>query len=310
MDCVAVDSTYLEDNTVFCGHDVISIEEALLKLDKCNVLIGFLGITDDKLNKLQLNNSVEKIFQYDGSCFYYFGLTYNQVENDLKRYLELYNNLEDGLSQDTLIAFINAKISGKMNYMATIMDDHQYFPNDIIKPTGNETFLDCGAFDGDTITQFLDITNGMYKKIYAFEPVDINFKKLQENFGNYPDILMHNCGVWFQKDTLRFADNLGTASCVSEEGLIEIEVDTIDNIIGNNEEVTFIKMDIEGSELEALIGAEQTIKRCKPKLAICVYHRLEDLLGVPKYLKEIVPEYRLYLRAHHYSSTEVVLYAV
>jgi hypothetical protein len=74
--------------------------------------------------------------------------------------------------------------------------------------------------------------------------------------------------------------------------------------------VTFIKMDIEGSELNALKGAEQTIRKYKPKLAICVYHRAKDLITIPQYIKTLVPEYKLYFRAHKYGTYDFVLYAV
>ena len=75
------------------------------------------------------------------------------------------------------------------------------------------------------------------------------------------------------------------------------------------ERVDFIKMDIEGSELEALKGAKNTIKRHKPRLAICIYHKIEDFYTIPKYIKELVPEYKLYVKHHTDREWETVLYA-
>lgn len=86
---------------------------------------------------------------------------------------------------------------------------------------------------------------------------------------------------------------------------------TIDEAIDPGDRVTTIKMDIEGSELEALKGARETIRRDKPKLAICIYHKTEDLWEIPLYIKSLIPEYRFYIRHHGPSGLyDSVLYAV
>lgn len=84
----------------------------------------------------------------------------------------------------------------------------------------------------------------------------------------------------------------------------------IDDVVDPQERVTMIKMDIEGSELEALRGARKTICRDKPRLAVCIYHKAEDMTEVPLYIKELVPEYRLYVRHHSKEIGETVFYAV
>lgn len=71
-----------------------------------------------------------------------------------------------------------------------------------------------------------------------------------------------------------------------------------------------IKMDIEGVEAEALSGAQETIKRDRPVLAICVYHKREDLITIPKIIRQLCSEYKFYLRAYSKHSTEIVLYAI
>jgi len=121
-------------------------------------------------------------------------------------------------------------------------------------------------------------------------------------------------GVWEEKKLLCFGKTGTHSNILCEDGNIYIEVDTIDNFC-RNEKVTFIKMDIEGSELEALKGAEKQIRENKPKLAICVYHKEEDLITIPQYILSLNPEYKLYLRYFGSSDfnslwTELVLYAV
>lgn len=114
-------------------------------------------------------------------------------------------------------------------------------------------------------------------------------------------------GLWSEKASLKITAK-GTGSCVGNLGDYEICVDSIDNIC--DVPPSFIKMDIEGSEYEAIKGAEGTIRRYKPKLAICVYHRLEDIVQLPKILLEYNSEYTFYLRHYSFASNETVLYAL
>ena len=116
-------------------------------------------------------------------------------------------------------------------------------------------------------------------------------------------------GAWSKKDTLYFNNSSNSNSSISESGDSKIEVDSIDNVC-KNENVTFIKMDVEGAELEALKGAENTIMKNKPKLAICVYHKKEDLVTIPQYILSLNSDYKLYLRHYDSFCTELVLYAV
>ena len=110
---------------------------------------------------------------------------------------------------------------------------------------------------------------------------------------------------------LSFNEEAGSGSHMAEEGeqcVVTIDVDSIDNVCAGDK-VTLIKMDVEGSELKALEGAINVIKRDKPRLAICVYHKPEDLYEIPQWIKSVIPEYKLYLRQHERSDYETVLYA-
>ncbi len=86
-------------------------------------------------------------------------------------------------------------------------------------------------------------------------------------------------------------------------------MDSIDNVCWEDK-VTFIKLDIEGSELEALRGAEKIIRRDKPRLAISIYHKPQDYFEIPLYIRGLVPEYKLYIRHHKFNKNDTVLYAV
>ena len=86
-----------------------------------------------------------------------------------------------------------------------------------------------------------------------------------------------------------------------------VNTSNLDDMI--DEKVSFIKLDIEGAEYKALLGARRIIKTYKPKLAICVYHRHDDLCRLPMLIHEMVPDYKFYLRHHHPNEWDTVLYA-
>lgn len=188
----------------------------------------------------------------------------------------------------------------------------QYFDRDIIKFSADEVFVDCGAFTGDTIIEFIDSLKkqniNAYKKIYAFECDGKNIKKMKETIAN-ENIAIIERGCWSEKTVLRFADGNGANSQLGNVGETLVAVDTIDNIV-LNDVVTFIKMEIEGSELEALKGAKNTISKFKPKLAICVYHKKDDMILIPKYIKSLNSDYKFYLRNYSSNGCEIVLYAI
>jgi FkbM family methyltransferase len=191
--------------------------------------------------------------------------------------------------------------------------DLQYFQNDIAKAGKREYLVDCGAYDGDTIRDFVDWTGRKFAKITAFEPDPNNFSKLREYVSkDLPehDVQLINKGASDKDDILHFSCRANISSVICEEGDTEIEVTTIDHILeGDDTPVTMIKMDIEGVELSALIGAQNTIRKYRPMLTICIYHKFDDPIVIPRYLRELVPEYRFYIRNHSLNMCENVLYA-
>lgn len=189
------------------------------------------------------------------------------------------------------------------------VDKNQYFDNEIVKFGQQEIFLDCGCFDFETSLIFSQKCPS-YKKIICFEPNVDNRKVIRQKVEqlSMDNIELLPYGVWNKRDTLYFEGN-GSSVMVSNEGKEEVEVVSIDEVI--KDKVTFIKMDIEGSEMNALRGAAKTIVENKPRLAISVYHKPEDILEIPAYILSLVPEYRIYLRHYsNYFATETVVYAI
>jgi len=225
--------------------------------------------------------------------------------------------LEDKESIETLVSIIK-KWFNPINSFYEINVLHksngkQYFPSDIIKLTSKEVFIDVGAYNGDTMREFLDVTNKYFSNIIAYELDKNNFGKLQKEIQKYEPviknkIISYNMGLFDKNMLIKYSSN-------TTSGSINDKSETIGKVVALSNHLTnllptYIKMDIEGAELDALIGAEEIIKRCKPKLAVCVYHNPEHFWQIPFYIKRLAPEYRIYLRHHSLDITETVCYAV
>ncbi|WP_051685584.1 FkbM family methyltransferase [Clostridium sp. KNHs205] len=186
----------------------------------------------------------------------------------------------------------------------------QYFDKSLISYNDNEVFVDCGALDLQTCENFVGNCNKKIKTIYAFEPDEENIKICKEKrIAKNLEVEILPYGVWSSDGELFFKAVGAGTSRIDVEGNEKIEVRRIDSLL-IDQPISFIKMDIEGAEQEALKGAEQVIKKYKPKLAISVYHKPEDFLTIPKIIHDYVPEYKLYLRHYSIYSVETVLYAV
>lgn len=213
--------------------------------------------------------------------------------------------LQDKKSRD-ILDFIYEKRRNKNLDYSYICEYDQYFVKNLVTVNPHAVFVDAGAYHGETIEQFINFQNGQFDRIYAFEMDEDNYLRLCKN--DYDErVSLLNYGLWNEHMVCKYCSD-DTSSSIGE-GDKMAQCVSLDEIIGD-ENVTFIKMDIEGAELHALLGAERTIKRCKPQLAICVYHKSNDIYEISKLLHEWIPEHKLYLRHHSVSFMETVLYAV
>jgi len=314
--CTAVSKKYLPQVLVAEENEVKSIEEILKEPGKFNYIIGFQSCDDSFLMSLKRN--AQEILIFDPSAIEMSAAGFIDYQFCVENcdYLEsFYASLNDSLSREILIAYLNQRISGKIGYLEPYYQDNPYFDLKIIKLSNKEIFVDCGAYDGDTVLSFLSNLKERNldpaEKIYAFEPDVSNFNQLLKNTRHLLNVQCFQSGVWLYHDQLAFTKNgdLNSGINIDNSGS-KVNVHSIDEIV-ENDAVTFIKMDIEGSEQQALIGAEKTIINNKPVLAICLYHRLDDLLNIPKYIKSLYAGYRFYLRWHHKKyAYEFVLYAL
>lgn len=198
----------------------------------------------------------------------------------------------------------------KQLYLGSESDnENQYFDESLVYGE-EEVFVDCGCFDGNNSIEFTKRCKS-YKKIIVFEPDGKNIEKIKENFAKHgiSSADFYQNAVWNKEEVLYFQSDADDLCSVKSSGTLAVQGNTIDNAT-QGKRVTFIKMDIEGSELFALEGAKETISTHKPKLAISIYHKPEDILELPLYIKSLVPEYQFFLRHYTGCTDDTILYAV
>lgn len=190
----------------------------------------------------------------------------------------------------------------------------QYLAHDIPEHKDYTRFVDCGGYDGDTFRQLADHVDHI-DTLLAFEPQAAMYRKYASTIASHPkpprQTFIFPCGVHSKTTQLRFAsnDDAQSAARLSAEGDQIIQCVAIDEALPGFQP-TFIKMDIEGAEIEALHGARKMIESVGPGLAICVYHRFSDLWEIPCLIRGMRSDYRYYLRNYNYLGLETVLYAL
>ncbi|MDR0818705.1 MAG: FkbM family methyltransferase [Oscillospiraceae bacterium] len=179
-----------------------------------------------------------------------------------------------------------------------VNQSEEHFDAEIIVPrlVNDEIFIDGGVMNFDTSLNLLKLNYGV-KKIYAFEPDPANFRLAAKAVAEsgFANVDLRQAGWGSERAKLKWKSD-GGGSHVDENSSLEVDVYAIDDIIPENEKVTFIKLDVEGLELEVLKGAARTIRQCKPKLAISIYHKPFDYYELPEYILSLVPEYKVYMR--------------
>lgn len=278
-----------------------------------SILIAARHAVKDVLSAMANNNS--NLISFDG---------YYVVKNYEKLTFVRDNYFNDERSIETYNAILLAMLTGSVESCRAVMEKDMYFAIPEFSGTFDEIFVDAGAFVGDTIERFIWENLGTFRHIYAFEPGRKQFSSLQKRILRLSNewALEQDC-ITAVKAGLASEDGRMTYSFLYDSplrhGLItenlentkndldSVEVYSLDSFLKGNA-VTFIKADVEGMEMDLLRGAQTTIRRYKPKMALCVYHYPSDLFEVAEFVRSIVPEYKFSLRQHAPIFGDFVLY--
>lgn len=294
--------------------EVLTPEEAYVKYEKAIVVISAIAHKDE-IRETISGKYNDYIFCFDPTLEILQQRSFEERRNYFaiheKELGKLRDELSDKCSQMSFDSVIAGAFTNNPDCYKYSSSKSQYFPEVIKKNLSDEeVFVDIGAFTGDSIEQFILAVNNKYKKIYAFEPERSNIREAKAIFCD-ARIDFYQNGVGKESGTLYLTRKGEASHCdvTGDEAAEKVEVVKLDDVI--QEKITYIKMDIEGMELDALKGAEGLIRRYKPKLAICVYHKMEDMVEIPAYIRSLHCGYHFYLR--HYwdcNGTDVVLFAV
>lgn len=201
----------------------------------------------------------------------------------------------------------NEVMSAHMCRLGTfVLESYAY--KDVVTVEKGDVVLDCGAYVGDTAIWAYQ--KGA-KEVYSFEPCDEIIRSLKINLedNNLPTDKFFQCAVGSINGPQAFlspSDHhagstiCGPADIPLQTDMTRVTCVRLDDFCGaRNIQPSFIKMDIEGSEMWALQGAANLIKTYKPKLAICLYHKVSDMWIIPTYIHSLVPEYKFYCKKTH-----------
>ena len=235
--------------------------------------------------------------------------TYAYCLENAEKIQAVYDMLADEKSRQTYADVLNFKISGKIDYLNNCTSPKEELYGKIIPLGENEIFADLGAYNGDTAAEFIEACNNNFRHLYAFEPNPKNFRKLTKNLPDSDKITLFNAAVGRENGVIKISANEGRMSRESGSGkTVEIPVLAVDKAVHEN--VTVLKLDVEGGEREALLGARRHIENCA-KILCYLYHRNEDMFELPLLIKSINPELKFYVRHQLYiPAWETNLYAV
>lgn len=234
---------------------------------------------------------------------------------DLKINIENYKwvneHLSDQKSKDTYFHILKYRLFLQKDDLAAIaISDMQYYSHELLPAVQDAVLVDCGAFDGETTKDFISVY-GNYHKIYAYEPAVDNYYNCCNALRDRRDVTVINKGLADEEGSMRFTSSLpDAANRINPGGDITVDITTLDLDIADK--ITFIKMDIEGAEQSAIIGAKKHISEDKPQMAICLYHTIKDIWKIPQMIYKINPQYKFYMRYHKTGELipeEFVLYA-
>lgn len=327
---VPVSGVFASDEFVrgqqFHGFTVQTYSELLTLREKVIVLIAFASELPDVLERFNKLASVHETYAPHVPVF--SGeetVTLAWIKKYQTELQMVYDRLADEVSRETFASVLNYKLSGRLSYLQACTTNRSDDLKALFSFGQEETYLDLGAYSGDTVQEFLELTRGRYKKIIALEPDPKNFKKLTKfvRANGLKNITCLQAGVWNDCGSLELTGNGGRQSTFWEAKRVvftaqnlpqvtsvrkkikkqQVDVVSVDSVLGV-EHADYMKFDVEGVEKEALEGAAGHLvpdgNGLLPKLLVAAYHHDEDIFVLPLLLWRLQPDYKIYMRKHPY----------
>lgn len=279
----------------FRDYTVCSYDELKQQYGQMIVLVCFGTFLDEVIDNIRRIASEQELYAPDVPAYGDLCFTADYYRENEQRFQRLYDRLADEQSRLTLKNAVLYKLTGKIDYLFECESDEQEVQRNVLRLGGDESYLDLGAYNGDTVERFVQ-TVGNYREITAAEPDRKTYQKLLQRVGHLSNLNAINAAVGDHVGQTEFAMRGGRNSSV---GMGEkIDVVTVDSLL--LQRVTYIKMDVEGEEAAVIRGAAGLIARFRPKMLVSAYHRSEDLLDLFEQIMAINDGYRVYLRHFRY----------
>lgn len=213
-----------------------------------------------------------------------------------------YDVMDDDESREVFLKILEFRLISDEIEIPVYPEKGMYFEYDLFPKLHDEVFVDCGACGGSSLKEFLEYNAHQFKKYYGIEPDPVNYDRLKQYI---TELTQEEQSKMYISNTAAYSHTEGTSFYVlggpgtfqAETGPQTVPTETIDHIL-DGERATYIKMNIEGSEIPALLGAENTIREYMPRLGIMGYHKTSDFWEVPLLIKEFWKGYHISLRSY------------
>ncbi|MBS7398427.1 MAG: FkbM family methyltransferase [Ruminiclostridium sp.] len=293
----------------FAGFEVKKLSDIEKEFGDCIILVAFGTHIEEVIQRIIAISDRHELYAPDVPVIGGGLFTKEYAEEHREELEKVYSLLCDEQSKKVFDGWLEYRITGRIQpLLANQTEKSEAY--DLLALGKEETYADLGAYNGDTIEEFLKQTGGSFNKIFAMEPDGRNYSKMKRRlYALSPyDFRTVNAGAWSCDTVCEFVSKGGRNSSlvpyekgkpINPSRIKQIDMRSLDSFV-KDERITYIKYDVEGSESEALEGSKTVIKRDKPKLTVSLYHRTEDIFALPLKVKELNAQYKLYLRQHPY----------
>lgn len=278
------------------GFPVMTYRQARETFGDMIVLLAFGVFRDDLMEKIKRMAKEAELYAPDVPLFGGGLFDRKYYEEHKKELDEVEKMLSDEKSRKVFRNVVLYKLTGKPEYLWECESEKAEDLKELIPYKKGDIYLDLGAYDGDTATEW-DALFPDHGKIVAVEPNGKTFRKLCGNCKEIPNFVPLEAAAWNRREELHFSGKSGRSAAVHENGTMTVQGMPPDEM---TDTAHFIKYDVEGAEKEAIEGSKRLISEEKASLCISAYHRTEDLFAIPLQVKKLQPEYKVYLRHSRY----------
>lgn len=282
----------------FHGFEVKKLSQIEEEYGDFNIALCFASQLEDVMNHIKAVAKRHTVLVPSVPAFGSTLFDERFIAENINAIKSAYSLFEDEPSKKVYKNVLAFYYTGELYLLDEITTDKDEAFKSLLQLGDSEVYVDLGAYNGDTIDEFLHYCKGSYRKIVAFEPNSKNFAKLQTHCGNMSNIDLWQLGSYSRNTVLTFNNKAGRNSAISDKG-VETRVAAVDSILCGLA-ASYIKADVEGADVETVLGMKKTLQNFKPKLNFAAYHRFEDIFRLPLLIKQINSEYKIYLRHHPY----------